>query len=131
MRFYFILFGLFLAGCSEEKTTKVIKGPEGVAAEIIEARYEASAPNNMHVDLVSKDGRHRTTIFDGTDGSDPNVTFFQKMIIIQYCYPTEYDVKGYVYNVGDEYSYSDIRVTVATVESTIGHMQFCKGGMAK
>lgn len=131
MRFYFILIALLLAGCSEEKAKKVVRGPKGIVAEMIETRHEASAPNNIRVDLISKSGRDRVTIFNGIDGSRPAVIFKNSMIIIQYCYPTKYDVKGYLYSVGDDYAYSDIRITAATVESTINGMHLCQGGIAK
>jgi len=130
MRYCLIMIALLLAGCSNEKTKKTFKGPQGIVAEISETKYGASAPNDIRVDLVSKNRRDRITIFNGTDGSQPSIIFINKIIIIQYCYPTAYDIKGYVYSVGDDYAYSDIRIAAATVESTIDGMRFCQGGMA-
>ena len=129
MRFAFIFIALLLAGCSDSKTKNVVKGPEGVVAELIETRHEASAPNNTRIDLVSKHGGNRTTIFNGTDGSRTNVFFKDHLIIIQYCYPTNYDAIGYIYSVGNEYAYSDIRITVATVDSVVDGMHLCRGGI--
>ncbi len=132
MKIYFIVsIVLLLAGCSDNEVRRTIAGPEGIIAELIEVRHDASAPNNIRINLVSKDGANHTTIFNGTDGSRANVIFKDHTILIQYCYPTEYNVVGYIYSVGNNYAYSDIRITAATVESVIDGIQFCQGGIGK
>jgi hypothetical protein len=129
MKLHFCLLVLVLVACSSNKTTKRFNGPEGIVAEVIETGQDPSASNKVRIDLTSKDGSDRVTIFTGTEGSRVKVFFEKRLIIIQYCYPTSYDIKGYVYSVGKNYNYSDIRITAATVESTIAGIRLCQGGI--
>lgn len=122
---------LLLSGCSEGEITKTVHSPEGVTAEIIESKHGASAPNKMRVALVSADGAKRINVFNGRGGSHPNVFFQNKMVVIQYCHPSDYDVSGYLYSLGDDYRFSDVRITAATVESQIGSLNLCQEDKVK
>jgi hypothetical protein len=119
---------LAVAGCSDgAEVTKSVPGPAGVAAEIKQSRHGASAENEVEVSLLSADRNKRVSIFRGSGGSDPDVRFQgQHLVVVQYCNPSSYEVEGYLYSLGDDYRFSDIRITAATVESQIGPLHLCK-----
>jgi hypothetical protein len=79
----------------------------------------------MQVALVSADGAKRVEVFKGSGGSHPDVFFRGRMVVVQYCYPSDYQASGYLYSLGDDYRFSDVRITSATVESQIGSLHLC------
>jgi hypothetical protein len=130
--YYFLATAILISACSSEKTKRVVRGPEGVFAEISESKAGASAANSIVVTLESTRTMEKAVIFRATGGSDANVVFLSKhLVVIQYCQPNEYTMKSYLYSLGDDYSFSDVRIVAATTDSQIGMQHFCESGIVK
>lgn len=117
---------LVLASCGGGGSTRVVHGPQGVTAELTESLNGGTAANRLQVSLRSPRSSKEVKIFSGSGGSFPDVVFQGKLVIVQYCQPTRYDVTSYVYSIGDDFAYSDIRIAVASADSQIGDHRFCQ-----
>lgn len=118
-----------LLSCSSAEKVRVVQGPHGVTAEIRQRALAATASDTLKVTLVSPRSGERVEVFSGSGGSRTDVVFDGSVVVVQYCYPTEYQVVSYVYSIGDDYDYADINVTAATVPAQIGSRRFCEGGI--
>jgi hypothetical protein len=116
---------LGLASCDKGGTKRVVKGPLGISAEITERTHGASAGNTVEVALRSPRSAGKVKIFSGSGGSGADVIFEGKLIVVQYCWPDSYDIRSYVYSIGDDLAYSDIRIAAATTDSQIAGRRFC------
>jgi hypothetical protein len=121
---------LVLASCGDGAPRRVVHGPQGITAELAETLNGGTAANRLEVFLRSPRSSAEVKIFSGSGGSFADVVFQNNLVIVQYCQPTRYEVASYVYSVGDDYAYTDIRIAVATVDSQIGTRRFCRGSGA-
>jgi hypothetical protein len=118
---------LLLLSCEGHQVRRTVTGPAGITAEIVERSGGHS--DTLDVSLYSPRARQRVPIFEGRDGSSAKVVFDGNLVIVQYCYPASYRVRSYIYSIGEDYDYTDIRIAAATVESQIGTARFCAGGI--
>ena len=114
-----------LASCGGAPATRIVKGPLGITAEITERINGGTVSNRLNVALRSPRSSKKVEIFSGSGGSDADVVFDGKLVIVQYCLPNHYEITSYVYSIGDDFAYSDIRVAAATTDSHIGKRRFC------
>lgn len=119
---------LLLPSCDAHEATKPVSGPHGVTAQIKERTRGKSS--TLEVVLHSPRAHQGVQIFYGEGGSNADVVFDGNIIIVQYCYPLSYHVQSYLYSLGEDYAYTDIRVSVGSVESQIGKTRVCGGGIS-
>lgn len=116
---------LSLPSCGSAPETRIVKGPLGITAEITERINGGTVSNRLNVALRSPRSSKKVEIFSGSGGSDADVIFDGKLIVVQYCLPNRYEITSYVYSLGDDFAYSDIRIAAATTDSQIGKRRFC------
>lgn len=123
---YSVLGALCMSACGNHSIPVRFNGPDGLYAEVFTKQAGASSSNSTKVVLKTLNSKDQVTVFEGSGGSDPRVIFMDKLVIVEYCYPSEFKVKGYVYSVGSDLTNTDIRIAALTFPLQSAEFSSCR-----